>query len=114
MVHKIADILAPGLSEEQIRQEYKDIVGELANMITGNAMNLFASTGKQIDITTPTVVEGKDVTIIAYGPAVHWALETLENNENIQADVIDLRTLMPWDKKTCLESSSSFLKSSSF
>jgi len=63
MVHKIADILAPGLSEEQIRQEYKDIVGELANMITGNAMNLFASTGKQIDITTPTVVEGKDVTI---------------------------------------------------
>ncbi|WP_341215332.1 dehydrogenase E1 component subunit alpha/beta [uncultured Wocania sp.] len=41
--------------------------------------------------------EGKDVTIIAYGAAVHWALETLENNENIQADVIDLRTLQPLD-----------------
>ncbi len=63
MVQKIADILAPGLSEEQIKQEYKDIIGELANMITGNAMNLFASTGKQIDITTPTVVEGKDFTL---------------------------------------------------
>ncbi len=63
MVYKIADILAPGLSEEQIKQEYKDIVGELANMITGNAMNLFASTGKNIDMTTPTVVEGKDFTI---------------------------------------------------
>ena len=63
MVKKIADILAPGLSEDQIKQEYKDIIGELANMITGNAMNLFASTGKQIDITTPTVVEGKDFTI---------------------------------------------------
>jgi len=63
MVKKIADILAPGLSEDQIKQEYKDIIGELANMITGNAMNLFASTGKQIDITTPTVVEGRDFTI---------------------------------------------------
>lgn len=63
MVYKIAEILMPGLSEEQIRSEYKDIVGELANMITGNAMNLFAYSGKQIDITTPTVVSGKDFTI---------------------------------------------------
>jgi len=63
MVQKIADILAPGLSPEQVKSEYKDIIGELANMITGNAMNLFASSGKSIDITTPTVVEGKDVTI---------------------------------------------------
>jgi chemotaxis protein CheX len=63
MVQKIASILAPGLSEEQLKSEYKDIVGELANMITGNAMNLFATTGKQIEITTPTVVEGKEVQI---------------------------------------------------
>ena len=63
MVKKIANILAPGLSEEEIKGEYKDIVGELANMITGNAMNLFASTGKEINITTPTVVEGKNFTI---------------------------------------------------
>ncbi len=63
MVVKIADILAPGLSEEQIKNEYKDIIGELANMITGNAMNLFATSGKRIEITTPTVVEGKDFTI---------------------------------------------------
>ncbi len=63
MVKKIAEVLAPGMSEEQLKDEYKDIVGELANMITGNAMNLFASTGKMIDITTPTVVEGKDFNI---------------------------------------------------
>lgn len=63
MVYKIAEILAPGLSADQIKIEYKDIVGELANMITGNAMNLFASTGKTIDMTTPTVVEGKEVVI---------------------------------------------------
>ncbi len=63
MVTKIAEILAPGLSTEQIKMEYKDIIGELANMITGNAMNLFATKGKTIEITTPTVVEGKDFTI---------------------------------------------------
>ncbi|MDA3899190.1 MAG: chemotaxis protein CheX [Spirochaetes bacterium] len=63
MVTKIAEILAPGMTEEQIKTEYKDIVGELANMITGNAMNLFAYSGKSIDITTPTVVDGKDFTI---------------------------------------------------
>lgn len=63
MVNKIAEILAPGLTEAQIRTEYKDIVGEIANMITGNAMNLFAYTGKRIEMTTPTVIEGKNFTI---------------------------------------------------
>lgn len=63
MVQKIAEILTPGMSEEQVKAEYKDIVGELANMITGNAMNLFAYSGKSIDITTPTVVNGEDFTI---------------------------------------------------
>lgn len=63
MVFKIANILAPGLSEEQVKTEYKDIVGELANMITGNAMNLFAYSGKRIEMTTPTVIDGKNFTI---------------------------------------------------
>ena len=44
--------------------------------------------------------EGKDITIIAFGAAVHWALETLEKNPNISADLIDLRTLQPLDKET--------------
>lgn len=63
MVYKIANILAPGLAEEQVKNEYKDIVGELANMITGNAMNLFAYSGKRIEMTTPTVIDGKNFTI---------------------------------------------------
>lgn len=46
------------------------------------------------------IKEGNDVTIISYGAAVHWALETLENNKNIQADLIDLRTLQPLDTET--------------
>jgi 2-oxoisovalerate dehydrogenase E1 component len=41
--------------------------------------------------------EGTEVTIIAFGAAVHWALETLEKNNTISADVLDLRTLQPLD-----------------
>ncbi len=44
--------------------------------------------------------EGIDITIIAFGAAVHWALETLEKNPDISADLIDLRTLQPLDKET--------------
>jgi 2-oxoisovalerate dehydrogenase E1 component len=44
--------------------------------------------------------EGNDITIIAFGAAVHWALETLEKNPDISADLIDLRTLQPLDKET--------------
>ena len=41
--------------------------------------------------------EGNQVTIVAYGAAVHWALETLSKNPEISADVLDLRTLQPLD-----------------
>ncbi len=44
--------------------------------------------------------EGNDVTIIAYGAAVHWALNTLDKHPNINADVIDLRSLQPLDTET--------------
>ena len=41
--------------------------------------------------------EGEDITIVSYGIGIHWALDTLKENPNIQADVIDLRTLQPLD-----------------
>ncbi len=44
--------------------------------------------------------EGTDITIVAFGAAVHWALETLKLNPEISADLIDLRTLQPFDKDT--------------
>ena len=48
--------------------------------------------------------EGEAVTIIAYGAAVHWALETLKNNPSINADLIDLRSLQPLDYDCILKS----------
>jgi len=48
--------------------------------------------------------EGNDVTIITYGAGVHWALETLANNPNINADLLDLRTLQPLDQEAIIGS----------
>lgn len=41
--------------------------------------------------------EGELVTIVTFGAGVHWALETLKNNPEISADLLDLRTLQPLD-----------------
>ena len=48
--------------------------------------------------------EGNAVTIIAFGAPVHWALETLAKNPEINADLIDLRTLQPLDTETIFAS----------
>ncbi|HET9054470.1 MAG TPA: transketolase C-terminal domain-containing protein, partial [Cyclobacteriaceae bacterium] len=44
------------------------------------------------------VSEGNDLSIITYGMGVHWAKEILETLPEVKADVLDLRTLLPWDK----------------
>jgi 2-oxoisovalerate dehydrogenase E1 component len=52
-----------------------------------------------------TVQEGEELAIVTYGWGVQWALEACKNL-NINAEIIDLRTLLPWDKaavKTAVE-----------
>lgn len=48
--------------------------------------------------------QGNDITIITYGAGVHWALETLDNNPEISADLFDLRSLQPLDKDAIIAS----------
>lgn len=47
--------------------------------------------------------KGTDLSFITYGWAVHWCLDLIEEL-NIQAQVVDLRTLLPWDKDAVMES----------
>ena len=49
---------------------------------------------------------GNDVTICAVGPTVYTALSAAKTlaADGIAAEVIDLRSLSPWDKETVLES----------
>jgi 2-oxoisovalerate dehydrogenase E1 component len=46
------------------------------------------------------VTEGRDITIVTYGMGVHWVQQTMAQLPNNTADIIDLRTLLPWDKQT--------------
>lgn len=46
------------------------------------------------------VNEGSDLSIITYGMGVHWALEVLSQMKHVSADVLDLRTLLPWDQES--------------
>jgi pyruvate dehydrogenase E1 component beta subunit len=50
--------------------------------------------------------EGSDVTVVASMKMVHEALAAAEAlaEENVSVEVVDLRTLRPWDQETVLES----------
>ncbi len=52
------------------------------------------------------VREGADVTIVAYAAMRHAAEQAAEtlSEEGIDAEVIDLRTLSPWDRETVMAS----------
>ena len=50
------------------------------------------------------IKKGNDISIISFGASVHWALETLDKNPSISADLIDLRTLAPIDFETIFSS----------
>lgn len=46
--------------------------------------------------------EGTQVSVITYGMGVHWALKAAEEL-GIDAAILDLRTLLPWDKEAVKE-----------
>ncbi|MEC8832310.1 MAG: alpha-ketoacid dehydrogenase subunit beta, partial [Bacteroidota bacterium] len=48
--------------------------------------------------------EGNDITVVTYGAGVHWALEILGNHPEINADLLDLRTLQPLDEEAIYNS----------
>ena len=50
------------------------------------------------------IKEGNQITVISFGAGVHWALDILNKNPEISADLIDLRTLQPMDWETIFNS----------
>jgi pyruvate/2-oxoglutarate/acetoin dehydrogenase E1 component len=49
---------------------------------------------------------GNDATIVTWGAMVHVALEAAKeaSKKGIEAEIIDLRTIMPFDAQTCIDS----------
>lgn len=48
------------------------------------------------------VAEGSQLSVISYGMGIHWAKKAVEELR-ISADILDLRTLLPWDKEAVQE-----------
>jgi len=50
--------------------------------------------------------EGTDLTVVSWGSAVHWSLKAAEQlaEKGSSIEVIDLRSLAPWDKERVFES----------
>jgi len=49
------------------------------------------------------VRSGNDVSIVTYGMGVHWAKQIAEESDSIDLEIIDLLTLIPWDKEIVKE-----------
>jgi 2-oxoisovalerate dehydrogenase E1 component len=47
---------------------------------------------------------GDDITIVTYGYGVIWAQEILKTLNQYSIELIDLRSLLPWDKELVSES----------
>jgi 2-oxoisovalerate dehydrogenase E1 component len=46
-----------------------------------------------------TIQEGNTASIITYGLGVHWAIEYAAKHPDLSVEIIDLRSLQPWDKE---------------
>jgi len=46
-----------------------------------------------------TIREGNDASIITYGLGVHWAIEYADKHPDLSVEIIDLRSLQPWDRE---------------
>jgi pyruvate dehydrogenase E1 component beta subunit len=69
---------------------------------------LWGLQGEVVDENVPLgkariVREGKDVTLVTWSRTVHTAIEALQKT-NRSVELIDLRTLWPWDRETVLAS----------
>ena len=47
---------------------------------------------------------GDNLTVVAYGMGVHWILDLLKDYNKAQIEVIDLNSLVPWDKELVFNS----------
>ncbi len=80
-----------------IYMEHKELWGVPGEVVPGEVVPL----GK-----ARTVREGKDVTIVSWSRQVQACAEAAEQMaaQGVQAEVIDLRTIWPWDKDAVLAS----------
>jgi len=77
----------------------------IENFPSYNERGKVPEVGYRIPLGKASIVhEGNDVSIISYGPQVRVAMVAAEAllSEGVSVQVIDLRTIVPWDRETVL------------
>jgi len=64
----LTSMLAGGMEVTEIDELVKSAMGELGNMIMGNACTLFSQQGVSMDITPPSIITGSDFHISNLSP----------------------------------------------
>lgn len=60
---KTAGIMMMGMEVTEFDEMAQSAISELTNMLTANAAIEFSQTGKDVNISTPTLITGKDLAI---------------------------------------------------
>ena len=77
--------------------EHKNLYRTIREDVKKNRYTLQLGKGKIRKI-------GDDLTVVTYGMGVHWILDLLKEYNKTQIEVIDLNSLVPWDKKLVFNS----------
>ena len=98
-----------GLAAAGIRDPNPVIFYEIKQLYRDKKIeeDLLVGDGALVPLGKAKVVrEGEDVTMVSYGQTVYQCLEAADNlaAEGFSAEVIDLRTLVPLDNATIIES----------
>lgn len=70
-----------GMEVEELDDDVKDAIGEIANMIAGNIKVSFAADGKNIELAIPTTVVGKSFRTSGMFGAQRVVVQFLMNGE---------------------------------
>lgn len=100
---------AKGLLKSAIRDQNPVIFYEIKQLYRDKRIeeDLLEGDAALVPLGKAKVVrEGEDVTLVSYGQTVHQCLKAADNldQEGFSAEVIDLRTLVPLDSDTIIES----------
>jgi len=77
--------------------EHKNLYRTIREDVKNNRYTLQLGKGKIRKI-------GDDLTVVTYGMGVHWILDLLKEYNKTQIEVIDLNSLVPWDKELAFNS----------
>jgi 2-oxoisovalerate dehydrogenase E1 component len=77
--------------------EHKALYRSIKGMVPDDYYNLPFGVAR-------VVQPGNDLTLVTYGAGVHWAMQMAGQMNDASIEIIDLRTLVPWDRQTVFAS----------